>query len=183
MNMHTVRMGAIAAALSLVMTACGANEDASGRTSKGGLDLGLSVSDDATAKDVGLPQYPGSQPYEDKREGSSSAANVGFSSPLFGLKVVAVKLETSDEPEKVAAFYRQALSKYGTVLDCSDPEASKGGAKKDDELECDADELDEHSAVYKVGTEEHQRVAAIKPHGRGTRFALVYVDVRGDSKD
>lgn len=181
--MHTIRMSALAAALALVTTVCSGAESASSKEGKDGLNIGLSVTENATAKDVGLPQYPGSRPYEDESEGSSSAANVGFSSPLFGLKVVAVKLETRDEPKQVAAFYRQALSKYGPVLDCSDAKSSRTQAQREGELVCDSDETGKDDVVYKVGTEKDQRVAAIKPHGRGTRFTLVHVDVRDDSKD
>ena len=36
-----------------------------------------------------------------------------------GFKLFVLKMESSDAPEKVAAFYRKALAKYGTVLDCS----------------------------------------------------------------
>jgi hypothetical protein len=36
--------------------------------------------------------------------------------------------------------------------------------------------------VYKVGTEKHQRIVAIKPHQRGARFSLVRLDMRGESK-
>jgi hypothetical protein len=34
--------------------------------------------------------------------------------------------------------------------------------------------------VYKVGTENNQRIVAIQPHKSGTQFSLVHVDIRGD---
>jgi hypothetical protein len=49
-------------------------------------------------------------------------------------------------------------------------------------VQCDADEPGANSVVYKVGTEENQRIVAIKPHGRGARFSLVHVDVRGEKR-
>lgn len=180
-----VDVGAIRALLGVVLlllgvAACGANEDGSG-TWKAGLE----VSDEATAQGVGLPHYPGAKPYKDEHD-DSNAADIGISTPLFGLKVVAVELETKDEPEKVAAFYRDALSKYGDVLECFEGKYRKG---KDDssarkgELECDQHEDGKHSIVYKVGTDNNQRIVAIEPLGSGTKFALAHVNIRDDSDE
>src|SRR6185369_4952486 len=115
MNEHGARSRVVVAMLSLAVGACGAGET----HSDGELEVGLRLSDEATAADAGLPTYPGSKPYKDD-EDSSSAANLGLSTPLFRFKVVAMDLQTADEPERVARFYRQALSKYGSVLECSD---------------------------------------------------------------
>ena len=177
MNIHVARTGALLAMLSLAAGVYATEND-----SKQGLDLGLRITEEASAADAGLPAYPGSKPYKDPDQ-SNSAANVGISTPLFGLKVVAMNLQTSDQPEKVATFYRRALSKYGTVLDCSKGAGQKKSSNEDDEeLECDADDPGEHRFVYKVGTESNQRLVAIKPHDGGTRFSLVHVNKRGKSK-
>ncbi|MFL6577242.1 MAG: hypothetical protein ACJ8MR_11545 [Povalibacter sp.] len=98
-----------------------------------------------------------------------------------------MKMETPDSPEKVAHFYRQALTRYGTVLECSGHAKQHASAResnsKDDALECDSEDQDAHELVYKVGTQGDQRIVAIKPHNAGARFSLVRVDVRGDSKE
>src|SRR5690606_31784583 len=101
-----------AAMLSLTVGARGASDGDSSEAKSA-----PNGSDSSTAGDVGLPAHPGSKPYEDGDD-DSNAADVGISLPWFGLKVVAVELETTDEPEKVAAFYREAMSKYGEVLEC-----------------------------------------------------------------
>jgi hypothetical protein len=146
-----------------------------------GLNLNLRVQDEASATDVGLPAYPGSRPYKESDE-SSSGASLGLSVPGFGLKVVATKLESGDSRARVAAFYRRALAKYGTVLDCSDARDNqpkhRGRDEDGDQLVCDVDDPGDHSLVYKVGTESNQRIVAIKAHGNGTRFSLVHVDKR-----
>ena len=155
---------------------CGAAE----RT-QGGLDI--TVRDEATAGDAGLPTYPGAKPYKEGDQ-TSSGANIGFAVPGFGFKIVAMNLQSSDTPERVAAFYRRALSKYGRVLDCSDAEKNKKNARDeaDDELVCDADDPGANSIVYKAGTGSNERIVAIKPHGSGTRFSLVHLDKRGRAK-
>jgi hypothetical protein len=150
--------------------ACSAEDSGSGH----GIEASLKINDEATAADVGLPTYPGAKLYKEHGD-SSSGANIGVSTSVFGLKVAAVKLQSADEPERVARFYRKALSKYGNVLDCSDA-AAKTSA--DDGLKCEAGDSDGHSQVYKVGTKNNQRIVAIKPHGKGSQFDLVYVNVR-----
>jgi hypothetical protein len=175
MTIHIVRSAVVVTMLSFV-GACGAGETGS----KGGLEAHVRLSEQATAADVGLPTYPGSKPYKDA-DNSSAAANLGLSTPLFGFKVVAMNLETTDKPEQVAVFYRQALSKYGNVLECSDAADAKKKSQPGDGLKCDSNESGTHSVVYKVGTEENQRIVAIEPHAGGTRFALVHLDIRGES--
>lgn len=173
MQLRVTRIVA-AATLSLAVGACGAGEGGPG-------ELGLKISEEATPRSVGLPAYPGSKPY--KGDDDSSAADIGISTPLFGLKVVAVELEAPDEPEKVAAFYRKALAKYGEVVECIDgDDAAAANERSDssDQLTCDPDEAGSNSVVYKVGTEKNQRVVAIKPLGQGTQFSLVHVNIRGD---
>jgi hypothetical protein len=140
-------------------------------------DASVRIKEEATAADVGLPAYPGSKPYKEPGD-SSSGANVNVATSLLGLKVAAVKLESADPPERVASFYRKALSKYGEVLDCSDSAAARGKTNDDEALKCDPTDSDGHSHVYKVGTQKNQRIVAIKPHGKGARFDLVYVNVR-----
>jgi hypothetical protein len=172
---------AFVALLSLAVASCSAGDT----DGKNGLGLSLRVTDDATATDAGLPEYPGAKPYKD--EGSSdSAANLGISTPLFGLKVVAMNLETGDDPQRVARFYQDAMAKYGRVLECTEDRSDRRSRTTDsqsNELECDFDDPGSHSVVYKVGTEENQRIVAIKPHGDGTRFSVVHVDVRDEGKD
>lgn len=180
MNPPATSRALVIVLLSLAMAACGAGEAGA----ESGAKLALKVSDEATAADVGLPAYPGAKPYVDSDH--SGAANLGLATPLFGFKVVVTSLQTQDAPERVAAFYRKALAKYGKVLDCSDAGTAsieiKAGSEDDDELTCDTDEHGEHDLVFKAGTEKNQRIVAIKPQGNGTRFSLVHLNVRGESQ-
>ena len=169
-EMHVAR-SLVVALLVFSVGACSAEDSGSSH----GIEASVRINDEATAEDVGLPAYPGSKLYKEPGE-SSSGANVGLSTPLFGLKVAAVKLESADEPEQVARFYRKALSKYGDLLDCSDGAATT--EKASEGLKCDPTDSDEHRIVYKVGTKNNQRIVAIKPHGKGARFDLVHVSIR-----
>ena len=177
MKAHVMHRSVLVALLSLGAVACGADE--SGKS----FEVRLNGSDKATAADVGLPAYPGSKAYDDDGDGTNSG-NFGFSIPSFGIKVVATEMQSSDEPRRVAAFYRKALAKYGDVLDCSEGSQDRRKSKHPDEakgdLNCDG-EAETDNIVYKVGTDENQRIVSIKPKGNGATFSLVHVDVRDSS--
>lgn len=138
---------------------------------------GVVVSGKASAKDVGLPIYPGSRPHKDKEE-DSSAANLGLWGGGAGFKLAIVKMETSDSPEKVASFYKKALSKYGNVLDCTKPSTGAANSDKDDSsktLTCGDDKPEKGGMLFKAGTKETQHIVGIQPNGQGTLYQLVHL--------
>ena len=142
---------------------------------------GVVVSASASAKDVGLPIYPGSKPHKDK-DNDSEAANLGLWGGGSGFKLAVMKMESSDTQEKVAAFYKKALSKYGEVLDCSNPPKTASGTDKDDSskvLTCGDDKPEKGGLVYKAGTKEKQHIVAIQPNGQGSLYQLINLDAWG----
>jgi hypothetical protein len=136
------------------------------------------------AKDTGLSSYPGSQLKKSADHDGDSSANVNISSSLFGMKLVVLKYETKDSPDKVLGFYRKELGKYGKVVDCkgSFNMSFHPREKSDNEVSCDREDHGggDYKQELKVGTENNQRIVAIKPVGDGTEFALVYVRAHGD---
>jgi hypothetical protein len=136
------------------------------------------------AKDTGLSSYPGSQLKKSADHDGDSSANVNISSSLFGMKLVVLKYETKDSPDKVLGFYRKELGKYGKVVDCkgSFNMSFHPREKSDNEVSCDREDHGggDYKQELKVGTEKNQRIVAIKPVGDGTEFALVYVRAHGD---
>jgi hypothetical protein len=176
-----MKMRGMCSRLAVAMLSLAAGACSAGDSDSKGVEGHFILSETATAADAGLPAYPGSKAFTDDDD-SNSAANIALSTSLFGFKVVAMNLESADKPERVAAFYRQALSKYGTVLECSDSADAAKQPEATGVLKCESDERESHSIVYKVGTDENQRIVAIKPHGSGTRFDLVHFDIRGKSQ-
>ena len=139
----------------------------------------------ATAKDVGLPVYPGAKPHKDEKDDSSSV-KMGLWGGSFGFKLAVMKMDSSDAPEKIADFYKKALAKYGPVLNCSEsPARSKTNDdhKSSNQLDCGDDSPEKGGLVFKAGTKEKQHIVGIQPNGQGTLFQLVYVESRGDDKD
>jgi hypothetical protein len=146
---------------------------------------GVMVSKQATAKDVGLPLYPGAKAHKDEKEDSPSV-QLGLWGSSFGFKLAVMKMESNDAPDKIAEFYKKALAKYGTVLNCSDPSQTasakdKGGSSN--KLECDDDKPEKGGLVFKAGTKEKQHIVGIQPNGRGSVFQLVYVEAQGDDRE
>jgi hypothetical protein len=145
---------------------------------------GLIVSGQAGAKDVGLPIYPGSRPHKEKADESQSA-RLGLWGGGSGFKLNVMKMESPDSPEKVAAFYKKALAKYGKVLDCSNPSSTADREKKvsSEALTCGDDKPDKGGMLFKSGTKEKQHMVGIQPHDKGSLYQLVaLVSWGGDSK-
>ena len=159
-------------------------QDQAGKKSK---SIGFTLSADASEKDLGLPLYPGAKPYKEDAD-SDAALHMAMSGGSFGFKLVVLKLESSDSPEKIAAYYRKAMAKYGTVLDCSKAtgNAGKTGSDKDNEksntLTCEDDHADNGGYAYKVGTKAKQHVVAVEPKGKNTIISLIYVESPDDKE-
>lgn len=152
----------------------------------------IHVGEGADARDTGLPVYPGARAKEKNANSDKNSGNVNISSSLFGLKVVAIEFLSDDPPDKLVAFYQDKLKSYGNVLEChSDKHGDPGDVKvnidskdaKSHQLNCGDNKGS--TIELKVGTDENQHIVSITPQdgGKGTDFALVYVQVHGKDKD
>ena len=147
---------------------------------------GIHVSNGLDARDLGVAVYPGARPRQEK-DNDEKGANVNISSPYFGIKVAAQEYESDDSMDKVITFYTDQLKKYGAVVKChgkwkgKDANAQVGhdSGKHSHQVSCDKDSSGD-SIELKVGTEENQHLVAIEPQGKGCKFALVRVEVRGE---
>jgi hypothetical protein len=143
--------------------------------------IGFNLGKNASAKEVGLPIYPGARRHIDDAN-DSSALNMGLWGGSTGFKLFVLKMETTDAPEKVAAFYRKALAKYGTVLDCSNGSAAASAAtddKSSKKLSCDDEKPKPNEISLKAGTKARQHAVGIEPNGTGSTFQLVYIETKG----
>lgn len=157
-------------------------EAAGGKGSKG---AGIYFNAEASAKDVGLPMYPGARPHKEK-DNDSESVKMGLWGSSFAFKLAVLKLESNDSPEKVAAFYKKALARYGTVLDCREASSQTGeqsGNKSSKQLTCEDDKPKPGEMEFKAGTKEKQHIVGIQPNGAGSLFQLVYVESPDSDKD
>jgi hypothetical protein len=177
----------LAAILLVAQPATSQDSKDTSHAAKGSHSIGVMASDEAGAKEVGLPIYPGARPHKDKSD-DTPAAQLGLWGGDSGFRLVIVKLESKDPPSKVAAFYRKALEKYGKVTTCPDSSAKasdkQNNNNKNKDLSCDDDDSPEPGKVeFKAGTKESQHLVAIEPKGAGTAFSLWYVEAKGSDSD
>jgi hypothetical protein len=147
----------------------------------------MQVSKNADVRDTGLPVYPGARIVEKDSQNDDKSANVNISTSWFGLKVVALEYQSDAPSDKLVSFYSNELKKYGNVLRCQTSWKGEHASvemgddnnyknKDSHELTCDKDHGD--TVELKVGMKENQHLVAIEPQGKGSKFALVYIQVR-----
>ena len=149
---------------------------------------GIHVSKQADASDVGLSIYPGARPKEKGSDGDDKSANVNISGFGFGLKVVALEYTSDAPPDKILAFYKDELKRYGNVLECHISGHVNMNMKMSDKSKGDSHELtcDGNSGSnieLKAGTRENQHLVAVEPDGKGSSFSLVYLRTHGKEDD
>ena len=159
------------AALSLAFPCLAQNSD---------FNLNLHANSHATAKDIGLPVYPGAAPFKDK-DSDSSAADLGFALNGTVISIQVVSFVTSDSPQQVLKFYKKPLAKYGEVLECNHGKPVGSLTVTRSGLTC-GDHKNGHMSVngsdegdeLRAGTPEHFRIVGIDSAESGkTKFGLV----------
>ena len=143
--------------------------------------------DQTTASDLGLPVYPGASTVKDDENHKSADVHMGFGE--WQLRVKAVSYGTSDERDKVTAFYKKALGRFGDVITCQGnspvgtPTATREGLTCDDssknaKVNIDTKDFKQNEFQLKAGSKRHQHIVGFEDSKNGqTRFALVAIDL------
>jgi len=147
--------------------------------------------DQTTAADLGLPVYPDAHIVRDKENDKSADVHMGFGE--WQLRVKVVNYTTPDDKDKVVAFYKKALGRYGDVIACQDNAPVGSPTVTAEGLTCQEDShahvnvnSDGHDYGYhgssgfelKAGSKRHQHIVGFESSGPGeTRFALVALDL------
>jgi hypothetical protein len=150
---------------------------------------GVHVSTDQTAAaDIGLPTYPGAQLFH-KKDDSDNSADVHLGFGKWQLRVKVAEYTTSDPEEKVAAFYKKALGRYGDVITCRGENTVGTPEKTREGLTCKADgrnsninlNKSDDNLALKAGSPTHQHVVGIRDsENNQTRFTLIALDLPKD---
>lgn len=195
------KMTALAAGVAVAggMAGCRVHvdKDASGQEKTVQVDTpfgGVHVNtNDTTAADLGLPVYPGAEVVKDDDKHKSADVHMGFGE--WQLRVRVVSYASSDPRDKVTAFYKKALSRYGDVLTCEGnapvgtPTVTGEGLGcadngKNTSVRIDDDDFGMHSGSVqlKAGSKRHQHIVGFEEDGNGkTRFALIALDLPAGS--
>jgi len=187
-----IALAALIAALA-ILPACSINVKDKGKEGEKRVDIQtpmgtIHVNEQPDIRETGLSLYAGARPAPKDNGEDKKTANVNISGPGFALKVVAAEFESDDAPDKIIAYYNKELQKYGKPIEChghwtgGDVDTDihdKEGAKP---VSCRSGGNGD-SVELKVGTENNQHIVAVKPLGKGTRFALVYVRTRTEKDE
>jgi hypothetical protein len=161
----------------------GEHHDVKIATPFGGIDINENRT---SAADLGLPAYPGAA-LDTAGDGNQSAkVDMGFGS--WKLRVKAAHYTSSDSRDKVLAFYRQALSEYGGVIECAGDKVVGTLTATGEGLSCDHSDRD-HTIPHgnfsaddlelKAGSPRHQHIVVF--HGGSgsptTHFSLIALDL------
>jgi hypothetical protein len=146
--------------------------------------------DQTTAADLGLPVYPGAQIVKDDND-KSADVHMGFGE--WQLRVKVVNYTTPDDKDKVIAFYKKALGRFGDVISCQNDSPVGTPTSTAEGLTCAEDahahvnvNSDGHNYGYhgssgfelKAGSKRHQHILGLESSGPGqTRFSLVALDL------
>ena len=168
-------------------------KDANGQDKKVQIDTpfgGIHVNtDQTTAADLGLPVYPGAVTVRDNDNHKSADVRMGFGE--WQLRVKAVSYQTADSQDKVTAFYKKALGRYGNVITCQNNAPVGTPAITTEGLTCSddgkhnnikIDQGDYHvgkgNLELKAGSKHHQHIVGFEsPKDNQTRFSLVALDL------
>ena len=144
--------------------------------------------DQITAADLGLPVYPGAELAKGNDHDKSADVNMGFGE--WQLHVRAVKYSTTDSEEKVTAFYKKALGRYGDVIICHGNSPVGTPTSTGEGLTCSDDSKNSNVKIdekdfgssggfqLKAGSKRHQHIVGFEDAKEGkTRFALVSLDL------
>jgi hypothetical protein len=166
------------------------DKDSSGKEKDVQVDTpfgGVHVNTDQTsASDLGLPAYPGAELVKDDEKHKSADVHLGFGE--WQLRVKAVSYGTPDSREKVTAFYKKALGRFGDVITCEGnapvgtPTQTHEGLTcenggKNGKVKLDNSDFNQDFQL-KAGSKRHQHIVGFEdPKGGQTRFALVAIDL------
>jgi hypothetical protein len=142
---------------------------------------GLHVrADQTSAVDLGLPLYPGAE-IAPNREGDKSA-DVHFGFGQFQLRIKVVTYESPDSRDKVVAFYKNAMGRFGDVITCDGNHPVGSPSMTGEGLTCDEEHnsnvhvngiSDDSGFTLRAGSKHHQHIFVVKDGGEGTKFSLV----------
>jgi len=142
----------------------------------------IHVNEQPDVQETGLPVYAGARPAPKENDHDDKSANVNISGMGFSLKVVAAEFLSDDAPAKLVAFYDKELQRFGKPIEChgswhgGDVDAGMHGDGKSSSRPVTCRQGENGDAIeLKVGTDDNQHIVAVRPDGKGSRFALVYV--------
>lgn len=147
-----------------------------------------------SAADMGLPVYPGATQVKDDDNHKSVDIHMGFGE--WQMRVRVVNYATPDSQDKIAAFYKKALGRFGDVLTCQGKQPVGTPTMTAEGLTCtdngkhngvkidDSDFGAKDNLQLKAGSKRHQHILGFQhPKNGNTLFTLVALDLPANVDD
>lgn len=149
-------------------------------------NMSVKTNEAADTSAIGITVYPGATPWKDDKSDKDSA-NVNMNFGDFHLGVKAASFRTNDPVDKVIAFYRSDLAKFGDVLTCKGnttvgkPErTSQGLTCSDDDKGSGHVNVDlSNDTELRAGSPTHQHIVGVASKDGSTKIALVALELPG----
>jgi len=185
------RPAAVSALLAVLLLAgCRITNDKNGKNDNVDIStpfgsMKVKTNDNVDTSSIGLSAYPGAVPLKDTDKDDDHSADINMSFGDFHLGVKAAGFQTSDPPEKVIAFYRKDLARYGDVIECKGdspvgtPTRTSQGLTCGDQHKANID-LNSHSHPdfeLRTGSETRQHIVSIEAKNGGTCIGLVQLNL------
>lgn len=151
---------------------------------------GLHVrSGQTSAADLGLPAYPGARIAIGDDGDKSADVHLGFGPWQMHVRVVTYM--SSDPQDKVLAFYKSAMGRFGDVLECQGNHSLGSPTVTGEGLTCREDSRaniringdsgnlsdDDSGLTLRAGSRHHQHILAFKTTDSGTRYSLIELEL------
>ncbi len=140
----------------------------------------------ASGAQTGMTPYPGATVVKKQGDEDGGAADVSMNFGPFKLEVHAVDLRSTDPEDKVLAFYKQDMSRFGAVLTCRGKTAIGTPVRTGEGLTCGSNQHEFGASTregqqleLRAGSEQHQHIVGIHTEDGATRIALVTLNLPG----
>ena len=158
---------------------------------------GLKVrSDETTAASLGLPAYPGAHFITKKEDGDNGSVDLHMGFGPWQMHVQVASYGTNDPEDKVLAYYKQALGRFGPVIECSGDTAVGTPSTTPEGLSCRDHEhagstkwnnsgvnIDDMKVELKAGSRHRQHLVGVKKKNGETRFSLIALELPNSDKE
>jgi hypothetical protein len=152
----------------------------------------IHVNADKPPTNLGIALYPGAVAQPDHDGDKDADVQLGFGE--WKMRVQVAHFNTSDDRDKVLAYYRKSLSRYGDVIECRDDQAIGSPARTSEGLTCSDSDKDnhihantgDHGLTLRAGSKRHQYIVAFDKDDADsasgpTKFTLIALDLPAET--
>src|ERR1700761_9568880 len=137
---------------------------------------------------IGISTYPGSTAWKDDaaeaKEHDNHSADINMSFGDFHLGVKAAALRSTDSQDKIIAFYKKDLARYGDVIECHGHTPIGTPTHTSQGLGCDTDDKNNHIEIsesnqleLRAGSEQHMHIVEVIAKDGAQKIGLVSLDL------